>query len=174
MTLSPGATWLTPAPTSSTTPAASCPRMAGTGKGIDPSARWRSEWQTPQWATRTWTCRGPGPSTSTSSTTAMSWPGASSSAALMAAPAGACSAQLGQREGEAEAAPLWLVGLVPGVAALGLGQLADDRQSQPGPADVSLRGRRPTGEASEQVGHEVAGHTLASIADRHHAGAVPL
>ena len=50
---SPGASPLTPSPTDATTPAASWPSTMGSGLGKVPSAMLRSEWQIPQWATRT-------------------------------------------------------------------------------------------------------------------------
>ena len=53
-TRSPGATAVTPAPTASTTPAPSCPSTIGQRSAPRwPSARCRSEWQTPAAATRT-------------------------------------------------------------------------------------------------------------------------
>ena len=46
-TRSPGATSVTPSPTCSTMPAASCPRSIGVGRTRLPSTTLRSEWQTP-------------------------------------------------------------------------------------------------------------------------------
>ena len=57
-TRSPGATCVTPSPTASTTPAPSCPSTIGQRPVAEsPSARWRSEWQTP--AAATWTSTSP-------------------------------------------------------------------------------------------------------------------
>ena len=67
ITWSPGATFVTPAPTASTTPAPSWPKMAGSGQGNEPSMVCRSEWQTPLAASRTATSPARGPSISTSS-----------------------------------------------------------------------------------------------------------
>ncbi len=51
---SPGRTCVTPSPTSSTIPAPSWPSTSGQRPSPSaPSARWRSEWQTPAAATRT-------------------------------------------------------------------------------------------------------------------------
>jgi hypothetical protein len=69
-TRSPGATRVTSLPTSSTTPAPSCPSRIG-NRVPQPlvSTTWRSEWQSPQARTRTRTSRGPGASKVSSSTT---------------------------------------------------------------------------------------------------------
>ena len=58
ITWSPGTTWVTPSPTSVTTPAPSCPRTAGGAWGIVPFMADRSEWQTPLWAIFTFTSPG--------------------------------------------------------------------------------------------------------------------
>src|SRR4051795_3350303 len=65
-TWSPGCTWATPAPTSSTTPAPSWPRTAGSGTGTIWSRMTWSVWQTPGATTRTSTSPGPGASSSSS------------------------------------------------------------------------------------------------------------
>src|SRR5712692_5752305 len=65
---SPGLTESTPAPTSVTTPATSCPYTAGTGPSHAPSTNDRSLWQTPHAATRTETSPSAGGSSSTFST----------------------------------------------------------------------------------------------------------
>jgi hypothetical protein len=44
---SPGATRVTPGPTSSTTPAPSCPSTIGSQPAISPLSTCRSEWQSP-------------------------------------------------------------------------------------------------------------------------------
>src|SRR2546429_8033053 len=59
---------VTAAPTASTVPAPSWPRMAGGGKGRVPSTSDTSEWQTPEAPMRRTTSRGPGGSGSASST----------------------------------------------------------------------------------------------------------
>ena len=59
ITWSPGATFVTPSPTSTTTPAPSCPGTAGIGCRSAPRTMDRSEWQTPVAASRTRTCPGP-------------------------------------------------------------------------------------------------------------------
>jgi hypothetical protein len=61
-TWSPMVTSLTPAPTASTTPAASCPRTMGTGRGLLPLTTDRSEWHTPAARIRISSSPGPGPS----------------------------------------------------------------------------------------------------------------
>ena len=63
-TWSPGFTWATSVPTSSTTPAPSCPSTAGAGQGMVPSITLMSLWQTPAAAMRTSTSVGPGARTS--------------------------------------------------------------------------------------------------------------
>ncbi len=65
----PGATWVTPAPTASTTPAPSCPSTTGTGNGMVPSTTDRSLWHNPAAEMATSTSPGPGSRTSRSSTT---------------------------------------------------------------------------------------------------------
>ena len=67
MTRSPTARPVTPSPTAITSPAASCPRIAGSGCGSPPLRAERSEWHTPVARTRIRTCPGPGPTASTSS-----------------------------------------------------------------------------------------------------------
>ena len=57
---SPGRTRPTSAPTSSTTPAPSWPRIDGGGRGTYPLTIERSEWQTPLASTSTVTSFGPG------------------------------------------------------------------------------------------------------------------
>src|SRR3954451_8128179 len=71
--LSPGATFVTPSPTASTSPAASCPSTTGNDDASRPSIVNRSEWQIPQWLIRTRTWPALGSATSTSSTTARGW-----------------------------------------------------------------------------------------------------
>jgi hypothetical protein len=73
-TWSPAATCVTPAPTSSTTPAPSCPSTTGAGKGIVPSITDRSLWHSPAADTATSTSPGPGSRTSRSSTTSARFP----------------------------------------------------------------------------------------------------
>ena len=73
---------VTSLPTSSTTPAPSCPRTTGSSVGWIPWATWRSEWQTPLAAIRTSTSPAFGGSSSSSSTTSGS-PNARRTAALM-------------------------------------------------------------------------------------------
>ena len=63
MTWSPGLTWVTSAPTASTTPAASWPGTVGVSWLYLPSMKWRSLWQSPAATVRTSTSRGPGRST---------------------------------------------------------------------------------------------------------------
>ena len=68
-TRSPGATCTTPSPTASTVPAPSCPSTIGQRRSPRrPSARCRSEWQTPQAAMRTSTSPALGGASVTSST----------------------------------------------------------------------------------------------------------
>ena len=67
ITWSPFATYVTPSPTFSTTPAASCPSTVGIGSIHLPSTKWRSEWQTPLHTVRTSTSPGRGSMMSTSS-----------------------------------------------------------------------------------------------------------
>ena len=75
-TRSPTCGLSTPSPTSSTTPAPSCPSRIGNGMPHPPlSFTNRSVWQTPVASRRTWTSPGPGPSSASSSTRASS-PGA--------------------------------------------------------------------------------------------------
>ena len=59
ITWSPGATVVTPSPTSSTMPAPSWPRTAGGGCGIVPFMADRSEWHTPECVILTLTSPGP-------------------------------------------------------------------------------------------------------------------
>src|SRR6516225_4104758 len=61
-TRSPGATLVTPSPTSTTTPAPSCPSTPGSGKGSVPSRVARSVWQMPTALIRTRTSPGLGAS----------------------------------------------------------------------------------------------------------------
>ena len=68
MTWSPGETLVTPSPTSSTTPAPSCPSTVGKGLGIVPLTMERSEWHTPVAAIRTSTSPAFGGARSTSTT----------------------------------------------------------------------------------------------------------
>src|SRR4029453_8221691 len=67
-TLSPGATFSTPSPTASTTPAPSCPSSTGRGWLKPVSTTCRSEWQTPLASIATRSSPGPGSSRSSSST----------------------------------------------------------------------------------------------------------
>ena len=68
-TVSPGTTCVTPSPTCSTIPAPSCPSTIGWRPAPRcPSARCRSEWQTPAAATRTSTSPAAGGSSSSSHT----------------------------------------------------------------------------------------------------------
>ena len=67
MTWSPTVRPATPSPMATTSPAASCPRMAGIGWGRLPLRADRSEWQTPAARTRILTWPGPGPTATTSS-----------------------------------------------------------------------------------------------------------
>ena len=48
-TWSPGATRVTPGPTSSTMPAPSCPSTMGVRVIMSPVMRWRSEWHRPEY-----------------------------------------------------------------------------------------------------------------------------
>ena len=66
-TWSPGFTMVTADPTSSTTPAPSCPSTDGEGQGMVPSTTLRSLWHTPAAAVRTTTSVAPGARTSSSS-----------------------------------------------------------------------------------------------------------
>src|SRR5690242_14105698 len=68
MTWSPLANSVTPSPTSSTTPAPSCPSTSGSGRAIVPVIAERSEWHTPHAARRTATSPRLGGSTLISST----------------------------------------------------------------------------------------------------------
>src|SRR3954465_11119209 len=68
-TWSPTAKVVTPSPTSTTSPAASCPRISGGGIGMVPFVADRSEWHTPQAATFTVTSPRLGPATLICSTT---------------------------------------------------------------------------------------------------------
>src|SRR6267378_1213731 len=68
-TRSPTANPLVPSPTSTTSPAASWPRISGGGIGIVPLVADRSEWQTPQAPSLTVTSPRRGASTVISSTT---------------------------------------------------------------------------------------------------------
>src|SRR5690606_31982232 len=67
-TWSPGRTSRTAGPTSTTTPAASCPSAIGTGRTRLPSTTDRSEWHTPAASTRTSSSPSPGGSSSSSAT----------------------------------------------------------------------------------------------------------
>ena len=58
-TWSPGPTWVTPAPTASTTPAPSWPSTTGTGNGMVPSTTDRSLWHSPAAEIATSTSPGP-------------------------------------------------------------------------------------------------------------------
>src|SRR2546430_14446108 len=68
-TWSPSANPSTPSPTSTTSPAASWPRISGGGIGTVPLVAERSEWQTPHAPSLTVTSPRRGGSTATSSTT---------------------------------------------------------------------------------------------------------
>src|SRR5215208_1667014 len=65
----PGLTEVTPAPTSATMPAPSCPRTDGDGHGMVPSSTLTSLWHRPALVTWTLTSPGPGSFTSTPSAT---------------------------------------------------------------------------------------------------------
>ena len=67
MTLSPLLTRVTSAPTQSTVPAASCPRIVGGGRGRVPLVAERSEWHTPLAPIVITTSCGPGTTGSSSS-----------------------------------------------------------------------------------------------------------
>src|SRR6516225_2957964 len=88
-TWSPGLSRLTPVPTSSTTPAPSCPPTIGYRTGMSPVRRWSSEWQRPAAANRIRTSPSLGGSRSISMTS-QSLPMSLSTAALvfMRPPAG--------------------------------------------------------------------------------------
>jgi hypothetical protein len=68
MTWSPGFTCVTPAPTSSTMPAASCPSTIGSGSGQSPFMMCQSLWQMPAAFTFTRASPACGPCCSTSTT----------------------------------------------------------------------------------------------------------
>ena len=67
-TRSPARRSVTPAPHSTTSPAASCPSTIGTGRGRSPEITDRSEWHRPAARMRTSTSPAPGGSSSTSCT----------------------------------------------------------------------------------------------------------
>src|SRR2546426_2863796 len=80
---SPALKLVTPAPTASTTPTASCPMIRGSlGSRHSPDAKCRSVWQTPQALTLMRISPGPGCGSATSSTTSGA-PGLWSTAAFM-------------------------------------------------------------------------------------------
>ena len=87
ITWSPGATEVTPSPTSAMTPAPSWPGTNGAGCGMVPFMPETSEWQTPVAWILTLTSPGPtGPSSMSSRISSLSSPVLRSTAARMAVP----------------------------------------------------------------------------------------